>query len=126
MAKFGPRPKTLDVAKVESIAAMGGTNDQIAAALGVSDGTLKNIRKRDKAVDEAILRGKDKADVQVVAALYKKALGGDTTACIFWLKNRQPDRWRDRHDMQHSGAVDGKLTIEVVRVKDDDPKSEGI
>lgn len=29
----------------------------------------------------------------------------DTTAGIFWLKNRQPDKWRDRQDVEHSGAV---------------------
>ena len=25
----------------------------------------------------------------------------DTTAMIFWLKNRQPDRWRDRAEVEH-------------------------
>ena len=30
----------------------------------------------------------------------------DTTACIFWLKNRQPGRWRDRVDVQHE---DGRI-----------------
>jgi len=29
----------------------------------------------------------------------------DTTAQIFWLKNRQPEQWRDKHDHQHSGDV---------------------
>ena len=27
--------------------------------------------------------------------MYKRALAGDVTACIFYLKNRRPDRWRD-------------------------------
>lgn len=26
---------------------------------------------------------------------------GDTTAQIFWLKNRQPERWRDKHEVEH-------------------------
>ena len=26
----------------------------------------------------------------------------DTTAAIFWLKNRQPAKWRDKHEMEHS------------------------
>lgn len=29
----------------------------------------------------------------------------DTTASIFWLKNRKPDRWRDKIETQHSGDV---------------------
>ena len=28
-------------------------------------------------------------------SLYRNALAGNTTAQIFWLKNRRPDRWRD-------------------------------
>lgn len=29
----------------------------------------------------------------------------DTTADIFWLKNRKPDKWRDKHEIKHSGDV---------------------
>jgi len=29
----------------------------------------------------------------------------DTTAQIFWLKNRRPDLWRDRQEVQHSGEI---------------------
>ena len=29
----------------------------------------------------------------------------DTTACIFWLKNRQKAAWRDRQEVEHSGKV---------------------
>ncbi|MEK3796126.1 helix-turn-helix domain-containing protein [Paenibacillus sp. FSL R7-0204] len=35
-----------------------------------------------------------------------KEVQGDTTAQIFWLKNRRPDKWRDKQDVQHSGSVD--------------------
>jgi hypothetical protein len=117
MKKSGPVPVVLDPGKAESLAAMGGTNPQIAAAMGVSEGTLKNCRKRDAALDAAIASGKDKADLQVVGSLYKKAMAGDVTACIFWLKNRRPEEWRDRHEFDHSGKVkmDSKLTIEVVK-----------
>ena len=27
----------------------------------------------------------------------------DTTACIFWLKNRRPQDWRDAQQLEHSG-----------------------
>lgn len=131
----GGRPRAVvDIEKAESVAAMGGTNDQIAHALGVADGTLKKLRRENPALNEAILRGKERADIQIVGALYNKAkgigrcphchkpipgLGGDTTAMIFWLKNRQSEQWRDRHDI--GGNVkhehDGKLIIEVVKTK---------
>lgn len=125
MPKFGPVPKALDHAKAESLAALGATNDQLAAALGVAKGTLFNARKRDKALDEAIKNGKDKADLAVVGSLYKKATSGDTTAMIFWLKNRRPTEWKDRKDvgLGNTQDEDGKpkpLIIKVVHVKDGD------
>ncbi|MFJ8064891.1 transposase [Psychrobacillus sp. NPDC096426] len=30
----------------------------------------------------------------------------DTTAQIFWLKNRRPDKWRDKQDVEHSGSME--------------------
>lgn len=29
----------------------------------------------------------------------------DTTAMIFWLKNRKPNEWRDKRDIEHSGEI---------------------
>ena len=134
----------IDHARAESVAAMGGTNEQIAAALGVSEGTLFNCRKRDAKLDEAIARGKDKADLKVVAALYEKATGyhttdksgktvwaaGDTTAMIFWLKNRRPNEWKDRKDfgLGNTPDADGKgqaLIIKVIHTKDGDGGGNG-
>lgn len=36
----------------------------------------------------------------------------DTTAQIFWLKNRRPDKWRDKQDVEHSGGVSVKNIYE--------------
>lgn len=122
--KPGPSTKRLDPEKARSFAACGATNEQIAAALGVSKGTLFNARKRDKALDDAIETGKDQADLAVVAALYRKAIGyetvangkkvwmaGDTTAMIFWLKNRRPKEWRDRQQIDGNLTLSGKLSL---------------
>jgi hypothetical protein len=54
---------------------------------------------------QSLKRGKLKADFQITKSLYEKAKAGDTTAMIFWLKNRRPDLWRDKHDFEHSGNV---------------------
>ena len=35
-----------------------------------------------------------------------KEVEPDTTAQIFWLKNRKPDKWRDKQDLQVSGALE--------------------
>ena len=44
---------------------------------------------------EALKRGREASDDRVEESLYRNALAGNTTAQIFWLKNRRPDRWRD-------------------------------
>ena len=38
----------------------------------------------------------------------------DTTAQIFWLKNRRPDRWRDKQDIEHSGQIGGVMIIDDI------------
>jgi hypothetical protein len=50
----------------------------------------------------------------------------DTTAQIFWLKNRKPDKWRDKQDIEHSGSFNvnnpfSGLSTEELRklIKDD-------
>ena len=36
----------------------------------------------------------------------------DTTAAIFWLKNRQPDKWREKQELAHSGDVPLNVLIQ--------------
>ena len=38
-----------------------------------------------------------------------KQVAPDTTAQIFWLKNRRPDKWRDKQDIQHSGSIESSV-----------------
>lgn len=42
----------------------------------------------------------------------KKEVVPDTTAQIFWLKNRKPIEWRDRQDVNHSGSMDIRQQFE--------------
>lgn len=37
----------------------------------------------------------------------------DTTAQIFWLKNRKPSEWRDKRDVEHSGGLNNSNTVQV-------------
>lgn len=88
---------------------LGATNKQLADHFDVS---LKVIEKWITEKPEfigAIKEGREKADANVAHSLYNKALNGDTTACIFWLKNRRAANWRDKQEVDHTGQLD--LTV---------------
>ena len=68
--------------------------------------------------ERPLKRGKEVVDYQVENALLNKALGGDTTAQIFWLKNRRPDKWRDKPSGDKS-ADEHIGVIEIGAVKED-------
>lgn len=90
---------------IEGWARDGLTEDQIAHNMGIHRSTLFRWRKRSEDIRNALKRTKEVVDREVENALYKKALSGDTTAMIFWLKNRKYMEWRDRKDTQLSGNV---------------------
>ena len=52
-----------------------------------------------------------------------KEIPPDTTAQIFWLKNRRPDLWRDKQSMELSGEVKnnpfaGLTTEQLIKLAD--------
>ena len=59
-------------------------------------------------------KGKAVVDFAVENAFLKRAMSGDTTAQIFWLKNRRPDLWRDRQQHEHSGPDGKPMQVEDV------------
>lgn len=103
------RPKKLakiDLAEVEKLAALGLTDVEIAEWLGICRATLSTYKKEERGFLDTIKKGKQKADAKVVQSLYKRATeSGDTTAMIFWLKNRRTKDWRDKQEIEHSGGV---------------------
>lgn len=74
-------------------------------ALGYSHKAVKII---------AVARGNNQGSV-VEEVPYVEKYPPDTTAAIFWLKNRRPELWRDKHDVEHSGEVkaSGVLAVPV-------------
>lgn len=119
---------------VKALAIEGLTNEEIAKKIGVALSTLQGWINKYPEFLEAIKEGKEPANAKVEMALYKKALGfevtetralvvgtgeyaqveyveetryipPDNTACIFWLKNRRPDKWRDKQEVEHSGNI---------------------
>ena len=78
----------------------GLTDEQIAQRIGISTKTLYRWKNAHSSIRLALKKGKAVVDFAVENALLKKALAGDVTAMIFWLKNRKREEWRDRHDVR--------------------------
>ena len=53
-----------------------------------------------------------------VTKIVRKEVAGDTTAQIFWLKNRKPDDWRDRQNIEHTGKM--SLDVDIERMGDNE------
>lgn len=138
------RPSKFDPAKcaqAEKLCKLGATDKELADFFEVSEATLKNWKGQHPEFLAALKSGKEMADAEIGERLYQRACGyshpdvhisnyqgtitktetvkhyaPDTTACIFWLKNRRPDLWRDR--VEHTGRDGGP--IETREVSDDD------
>lgn len=128
--------------KIEGWARDGLTLQQIADNIGINRQTLNNWVKRFPSLELYLRRGKDVPDRHVENSLYKRAIGfeydevtydgdgnvtkrvtklvlPDTTAQIFWLKNRKPDVWRDRHEIVKDDDNDQVMAfIEAMKAYD--------
>ena len=104
------------LALLEGWARDGLTDEQIARNMGCSLSSLKTWKKEHLAILTALKRGKEVVDYEVENALLRSALDGNTTAQIFWLKNRRPDKWRDKPQEGGTAAQeDGhKALIEAI------------
>jgi transposase-like protein len=90
---------------IEGWARDGLTDEQIAHNMGINVATLYKWKNTYSEINESLKKTKEVVDSQVENALFKKACEGDTTAMIFWLKNRRPNDWRDKRETQLSGNV---------------------
>ena len=73
----------------------GLTDEQIADNIGVNHRTFERWKSEHSQIRQVIKRGKDHANYAVENALLKKALSGNTTAMIFWLKNNYREKYSD-------------------------------
>ena len=115
----------------EAMCKLGATDVDLASALEISVTTLDSWKTKYEEFSAVLKAGKEVADERVVRSLYNRAVGytfdsekifqvagealrvpvkehvpPDTTACIFWLKNRRKDQWRDRHEHEVGGVGD--------------------
>ena len=118
MAKINEWLENDKLILLEGWARGGLTDEQIAKNMGIAPSTLYEWKKKSKEFSESLKKGKEVIDFEVENALLKRALGyeyeeeiyengiltkkvkkhvaPDTTAQIFWLKNRKPNNWKDK------------------------------
>lgn len=127
--------------RIESYARDGLTDKQIAANIGVAERTFTDWKKKYNAINAALKKGKMPVDFEVENKLLQRAKGfeyeevetyikevdgvqtktikkvkkyalPDTSAIIFWLKNRKPEQWR-----RLSPEVKSKLEAETKKLE---------
>ena len=98
---------------LEGWARDGLTDEQIAKNCGCNAATLYDWKKRYPEISEALKKGKEVVDYEVENALLQSARDGNTTAQIFWLKNRRPDKWRDKPVEASGPAPENNLFTKI-------------
>lgn len=103
----------------------GLTDEQISRNLGISKVTFYKYKASCSELNELLKKSKEVVDYEVENALYKSAIAGNVTAMIFFLKNRRPDKWRDRKEANEIELMrkelqlrERKLELEEQKLKD--------
>ena len=130
---------SIELEKVKMLASRGWTDAEMSAFFQVNEDTWHEWKKKHPEFSESLKDWKKEADERVERSLYERATGyshretkmfqyegviisedtikqypPDTTAAIFWLKNRKPDEWRDKPDNETPA---GAIQITVHREK---------
>lgn len=124
---------------IQGMARDGLTQQQIANNLGISIDTLIENKKKYSEFNNALKKGKEVIDFEVENALLKRALGyeyeeetyengiltkkvkkqvpPDTTAQIFWLKNRKPNIWKDKVETDEDREAVANASQVIVKIR---------
>ena len=129
------------VAQAEKLCRHGATDIEIADFFEVDVRTLYRWKGEHEVFCQALKAGKDVSDERVERSLFSRANGyehdevdirvvanqvvqtpirkfypPDTTAAIFWLKNRRPQEWRDKQEVEHGGTIQyQRIQREIVK-----------
>lgn len=120
------------IAQAKKLCALGATDIEIADFFEVDVRTIYRWKATNDEFCQALKIAKTEADERVERSLFARANGyehdevdirvvngqivqtpirkyypPDTTAAIFWLKNRKSEQWRDKQevDNKHSGTL---------------------
>lgn len=145
--------KTEYVDQVYLLCKKGFTDKQLAEFFNVTEQTLNNWKYEHPDFFGSLTRGKDEFDAEEVETAFlkrakgfeyfedtiirkpngqteikkiKKYMPPDTTAAFLWLKNRNPKRWRDKQELEHSGEIrtSGVLVVPAKMSKEEWEKSQ--
>jgi hypothetical protein len=119
--------------QASKLCALGATDAQLADFFEVAISTVALWKVQHQEFSDAVKVPKAEADMRVEQSLYRRAMGyehdevdirvvggevvqtpirkyypPDSTAMIFWLKNRQPGEWRDKVEMQADVTSNGQ------------------
>lgn len=137
-AKYQEWLKEENLIKVEAWAKSGLSEKQISQNMGIAYSTLKEWKKKYSALSASLKKGKEVTDFEVENAMHKSAIGyfveetktyitetngvqtkkiekykkwipPNSTAQIFWLKNRKPDVWMDRKAKDNDNKNESEL-----------------
>lgn len=120
------------------LARLGLTNAQMAKSFGVTTSTFSLWLATHEPFSDAIKEGREVADANVVRALYERACGyshpavkimqyegdpvtvnytehypPDPVSCIFWLRNRRPESWRNNPSPEDGQEIPAPVKVEV-------------
>ena len=116
-------------------ALLGATDKEMSDMFGVSERTFNAWKGQHREFLESLKKGKALADANVASSLYRRAVGydgkatkfatkdgkitdsveyiehypPDVTAAIYWLKNRQPEFWRDKKEIENNVKLSDEL-----------------
>jgi hypothetical protein len=150
------RPSTYKpeyVEQAKKLCALGATDIELADFFEVDVRTVYRWKNEHDEFCQALKAAKEVADERIERSLYERAAGyerdevdirvvageiiqtpirkfypPDTTAAIFWLKNRRPAEWREKIEQSITGANGGPLTIQTIErvlVRAQAPDSNG-
>lgn len=119
---------------------LGATNESLAALFEVGLSTIKRWLVEHPEFRAAVMEGREAGDANVASSLYRRACGyeieevklfahkghvtavktlkhypADPGAALNWLKNRRPNDWRDKKEIEIEG--DGTLNVVIVPSK---------
>ena len=134
------KPEYIEQAR--KLCKLGATDQEVADFFEVSVRTIYRWKGQHESFCQALKSGKTEADDRVERSLFARANGyehdevdirvvgqeiiqtpirkyypPDTTACIFWLKNRRPAEWRDKVEQALMGPDGGPVQVQGIAVE---------